>query len=67
MNQQMNNSSCILRKRKECPTDPLDNWKLNKRIKEDAIFFEPLLTGGSLLFVSLLYFLCYLVTCKFDL
>ncbi|KAK1352422.1 hypothetical protein POM88_053361 [Heracleum sosnowskyi] len=45
MNQQMNDSSCILRKRKECPTDPLDNSKLNKRIKKDTIFFEPLLTG----------------------
>ncbi|KAL8157699.1 hypothetical protein AgCh_002413 [Apium graveolens] len=34
----------ILRTKKERPRDALASWRLNKRLKKDAIFFEPLLT-----------------------
>lgn len=48
----LNDTSCLKRERKEAPHSSLGLWRSNKRLKKDAMFFEPLLTGkGSILLI----------------
>ncbi|CAI9103181.1 OLC1v1001627C1 [Oldenlandia corymbosa var. corymbosa] len=35
----------ILRRKRNCPGSNMDIWKLNKRLKKDSMFLEPLITG----------------------
>lgn len=37
--------SDLQRERRHCPTSALDVWMLNKRLRKENIFFEPLMTG----------------------
>ncbi|CAH9085513.1 unnamed protein product [Cuscuta epithymum] len=45
MNAAMNDTSDLIRRRKEAPHSSLSIWRSNKRLKKDAMFFEPLITG----------------------
>nr|GMD71792.1 sister chromatid cohesion 1 protein 3 [Ipomoea batatas] len=41
----LNDTSRLKRARKEAPHTSLGIWRSNKRLKKDAMFFEPLITG----------------------
>nr|GMD57154.1 sister chromatid cohesion 1 protein 3 [Ipomoea batatas] len=41
----LNDTSRLKRERKEAPHTSLGIWRSNKRLKKDAMFFEPLITG----------------------
>ncbi|CDP07718.1 unnamed protein product [Coffea canephora] len=53
MKKALEDSSDLLRRRRDCPSSNLDMWKSQKRLKKDRIFLEPLITGLSADLVSI--------------
>ncbi|XP_071936301.1 sister chromatid cohesion 1 protein 3 isoform X2 [Coffea arabica] len=53
MKKALEDSSDLLRKKRDCPSSNLDMWKSQKRLKKDRVFLEPLITGLSADLVSI--------------
>ncbi|KAL3516561.1 hypothetical protein ACH5RR_023463 [Cinchona calisaya] len=47
MKKVLEDTSDLLRKKRNCPSSNLDIWKLQKILKKDSVFLEPLITGLS--------------------
>lgn len=45
MKRALENTSNLLREKRNCPSTNLEIWQLNNRLKKDSVFMNPLITG----------------------